>query len=177
MTGGMTLAPADSGAGGRLGSRMVGTKAGLGAAFALGAVFAVGWTPCIGVILGGILTMAASSGTALQGAVLLIAYTLGLGIPFLLIAVFYDRAPRLMRVAEQHCLQARCTQTVITVINLRTELAPFYQSLGYSPQGTLPYSDTHRATQPCHFIVMVKPLTRGTPADAPPPPSSRSTDL
>ena len=102
MTGGMTLAPADAGAGGRLGSRMVGTKAGLGAAFALGAVFAVGWTPCIGVILGGILTMAASSGTALQGAVLLIAYTLGLGIPFLLIALFYDRAPRLMRPLVRH---------------------------------------------------------------------------
>ncbi|MEW6224490.1 MAG: cytochrome c biogenesis protein CcdA [Chloroflexota bacterium] len=102
MTGGMTLAPAGGGVGGRVGSRLVGSKAGLGAAFALGAIFAVGWTPCIGVILGGILTMAASSGTTLQGAVLLVAYTAGLGVPFLLIALFYDRAPGLMRPLVRH---------------------------------------------------------------------------
>jgi cytochrome c-type biogenesis protein len=46
--------------------------------------------------------MAASSGTALQGAILLIAYTAGLGIPFLVIAVFYDRAPGLMRPLVKH---------------------------------------------------------------------------
>ena len=102
MTGGMTLAPAGGGVGGRVGSRLVGSKAGLGAAFALGAIFAVGWTPCIGVILGGILTMAASSGTTLQGAVLLVAYTAGLGVPFLVIALFYDRAPGLMRPLVRH---------------------------------------------------------------------------
>jgi cytochrome c-type biogenesis protein len=102
MTGGMTLAPAGGGVGGRMGTRLVGSKAGLGAAFALGAIFAVGWTPCIGVILGGILTMAASSGTALQGAVLLVAYTAGLGVPFLVIALFYDRAPGLMRPLVRH---------------------------------------------------------------------------
>ena len=47
------------------------------ASFGLGAIFAIGWTPCIGIILGGILTMAATSGTVAQGAILLIAYTLG----------------------------------------------------------------------------------------------------
>src|SRR3954469_19048233 len=61
MTGGMTLAPAGGGSmGSRMGSQLVGGKAGLGTAFTLGAVFAVGWTPCIGVILGGILTLAAT---------------------------------------------------------------------------------------------------------------------
>jgi N-acetylglutamate synthase-like GNAT family acetyltransferase len=73
---------------------------------------------------------------------------------------------QLMRVAERHCLQAHCTEVVITVINLRTELMPFYRSQGYREQGTLPYSDTHRATQPCHFIVMVKPLARDLPSNA-----------
>jgi cytochrome c-type biogenesis protein len=102
MTGGMTLAPADGGFGGRVGSRLVGQRAGLGAAFALGAVFAIGWTPCIGVVLGGILTMAAVADTQLQGALLLVGYTLGLGIPFLLIAVFYDRAPAVMRPLVRH---------------------------------------------------------------------------
>jgi cytochrome c-type biogenesis protein len=102
MTGGMSLAPADAGMGGRVGSRLVGGKAGLGTSFSLGAIFAIGWTPCIGVILGGILTMAAVAETKLAGALLLVGYTLGLGIPFLVIAVLYDRAPALMRPLVRH---------------------------------------------------------------------------
>jgi len=49
----------------------------------IGATFSVGWTPCVGPILGSILTLAATSGTVAQGAFLLVAYSLGLGIPFL----------------------------------------------------------------------------------------------
>jgi len=82
--------------GDRLGGRIVGTRGGWLASFGLGAIFAIGWTPCVGVILGGILTLAATSGAATEGAILLIAYTFGLGIPFLLIATAYDRAPRLL---------------------------------------------------------------------------------
>ncbi|MCI0346758.1 MAG: hypothetical protein L0221_15150, partial [Chloroflexi bacterium] len=80
----------------RLGRRIVGTRGGWLASFGLGAIFAIGWTPCIGVILGGILTLAATGEGALQGGVLLVAYTAGLGVPFLLIAAAYDRAPRLL---------------------------------------------------------------------------------
>jgi cytochrome c-type biogenesis protein len=74
----------------------VGTRGGWIASFGLGAIFAIGWTPCVGVILGGILTLAATSGSTLQGATLLVAYTAGLGIPFLLIAMAYDRAPGIL---------------------------------------------------------------------------------
>jgi len=101
-TGTMALASpvASSGTGARfadrLGGRIVGTRGGWLASFGLGAIFAVGWTPCIGVILGGILTLAATGESALQGGVLLVAYTLGLGVPFLLIAAAYDRAPGLL---------------------------------------------------------------------------------
>ena len=105
MTGGMTLAAADGGAGSKLGERLVGQRAGYGAAFALGAVFAIGWTPCIGAFLGSVLMMAAghsSSGGPFQGAILLVGYTAGLGIPFLLLAFFYDRAPALMRPLVRH---------------------------------------------------------------------------
>jgi cytochrome c-type biogenesis protein len=80
----------------------VSSRGGWLASFGLGAIFAIGWTPCIGIILGGILTMAASSGTVLQGTVLLVAYTLGLGLPFLLIAAVYDRAPRIMAPLVRH---------------------------------------------------------------------------
>jgi cytochrome c-type biogenesis protein len=86
----------------RLGGRLVTSRGGWLASFGLGAIFAIGWTPCIGVILGGILTLAATSGSTLQGGVLLVAYTAGLGIPFLAIAAAYDRAPGILRPLVRH---------------------------------------------------------------------------
>jgi cytochrome c-type biogenesis protein len=88
--------------GDRLGGRIVSARGGWLASFGLGAIFAIGWTPCIGIILGGILTLAATSTTALQGTLLLVAYTLGLGLPFLAIAAVYDRAPRLLAPLVRH---------------------------------------------------------------------------
>lgn len=64
-------------------------------ALPLGMAFAIGWTPCIGPVLAGILTAAASTGAPLQGATLLFTYSLGLGIPFLLLAVGVGRSARL----------------------------------------------------------------------------------
>ncbi|MCU0478857.1 MAG: cytochrome c biogenesis protein CcdA [Chloroflexi bacterium] len=93
---------AGPGVGERLGGRLVGGRGGILASFGLGVVFAIGWTPCIGIILGGILTVAASSTTTLQGALLLVAYTLGLGIPFILLGVVYDRAPAVVRPLVRH---------------------------------------------------------------------------
>jgi cytochrome c-type biogenesis protein len=100
-TGTVALAaPADRGATGarftdRLGGRIVSARGGWLTSLGMGAIFAIGWTPCIGVILGGILGLALE-GSAGQAAILLIAYTAGLGIPFLAIAAAYDRAPRLL---------------------------------------------------------------------------------
>jgi len=88
--------------GDRLGGRLVTARGGWLASFGLGAIFAIGWTPCIGIILGGILTLAATSGSTLQGGLLLLAYTAGLGIPFLLIAAAYDRAPGLLAPLVRH---------------------------------------------------------------------------
>ena len=61
------------------------------AAYVLGVAFAFGWTPCIGPVLGAILTASAVSATVSQGIVLLSVYSLGLGIPFLAVALFTDR--------------------------------------------------------------------------------------
>jgi cytochrome c-type biogenesis protein len=80
----------------RLGGRVVSSRGGWLTSLGMGAIFAIGWTPCIGVILGGILGLASESGSTGQAAVLLLAYTAGLGIPFLAIAAAYDRAPRLL---------------------------------------------------------------------------------
>jgi cytochrome c-type biogenesis protein len=60
----------------------------------LGMAFAIGWTPCIGPVLAGILTAAATTRTAWTGAGLLFVYSLGLGIPFLLLAWGQARATR-----------------------------------------------------------------------------------
>jgi cytochrome c-type biogenesis protein len=102
-TGSMSFAPAGGpGFGDRLGGRLVSSRGGWLASFGLGAIFAIGWTPCIGVILGGILGLASSSTTVAQGAILLLAYTAGLGLPFLAIALVYDRAPALLRPLVRH---------------------------------------------------------------------------
>lgn len=71
--------------------------AAIGSSFLLGIVFAVGWTPCIGPILGAILTVAATGTTVPQGTALLVAYSAGLAVPFLGLALAFDRAPALVR--------------------------------------------------------------------------------
>ena len=93
---------ASAGFGERLGGRLVNSRGGWLASFGLGAIFAIGWTPCIGVILGGILALASTSQTVLQGGLLLVAYTAGLGLPFLAIALVYDRAPGMLRPLVRH---------------------------------------------------------------------------
>ena len=72
-------------------------KGGLGGSFFMGIVFSAGWTPCIGPIYGAVLTMAASEGNIGAAAPLLVAYSLGLGIPFLLTALLLDSAQGILR--------------------------------------------------------------------------------
>lgn len=88
--------------GDRLGARLTGSGNAWLATFGLGVIFAVGWTPCIGTILGGILTLAATSDGVLRGGILLVGYTIGLGIPFLVLGVLYDRSPRILRPLVRH---------------------------------------------------------------------------
>lgn len=65
-------------------------------ALVLGIVFAVGWTPCIGPTLAAVQTLALTEATATRGAVLSASYSLGLGIPFLLISFFATRSTTLV---------------------------------------------------------------------------------
>lgn len=63
----------------------------------LGAVFALGWTPCIGPILATILTKAAADSSLPEGMILLLLYSAGLGIPFLGLAIWFERSDRIRR--------------------------------------------------------------------------------
>lgn len=60
-------------------------------AFVFGIVFSVGWTPCVGAFLGSALMLASQQGHALEGMAMLLCYSLGMGIPFLISAVLIDK--------------------------------------------------------------------------------------
>jgi cytochrome c-type biogenesis protein len=71
-------------------------------AYVLGLAFAFGWTPCIGPVLGAILTMAASEASVARGTMLLGIYAIGLGLPFLIVAATLQRSLGLLRQMRRH---------------------------------------------------------------------------
>ncbi|HEX9036100.1 MAG TPA: cytochrome c biogenesis protein CcdA [Ktedonobacterales bacterium] len=72
------------------------------ASFLIGLVFALGWTPCVGPILAGILALAAQAGALSGGVLLLAVYSLGLGLPFLALGVAFDRVTPLLKRLTPH---------------------------------------------------------------------------
>ena len=68
-----------------------GRELGFGSAVLFGVVFSVGWTPCVGAFLGSALVMASQQGTALKGMGMLLSYSVGLGVPFIISAVLIDQ--------------------------------------------------------------------------------------
>ena len=63
-----------------------------------------------------------------------------------------------MAAAEDYCFRKGARHADLRIVNLREELPPFYRHLGYVESGTEPFSEPAEATQPCHFILMTKPL-------------------
>ena len=98
-------------------------------AYVLGLAFAFGWTPCIGPILGAILTVSAASATIADGVALLGIYSLGLGIPFLLAALFTDALMAIIksigRVARILQLLAGATMILMGVAMITGQLSAF----------------------------------------------------
>jgi cytochrome c-type biogenesis protein len=79
-----------------------GTPGTIGSSFLIGVTFAAGWTPCVGPILGAILTMAAGQGSIDKATTLLSFYALGLAVPFLAAALAFGSLPNVLRRINRH---------------------------------------------------------------------------
>jgi cytochrome c-type biogenesis protein len=77
-------------------------RAGLAGAPVLGVMFGLSWTPCIGPTLSVVMGLALTSGTAVRGALLMFVYGLGLGIPFLIVALLFQRGMTTFGFARRH---------------------------------------------------------------------------
>src|SRR5438105_6648212 len=100
------------------------------AAYVIGIAFALGWTPCIGPVLGAILTTSAVAAPVFQGVILLSFYSLGLGLPFLAAAVFTDSLMRRIgifrRLGRSLQLAAGAVFTAMGVAMVTGELTSFF---------------------------------------------------
>lgn len=85
-------------------------------AFAVGFAFAFGWTPCIGPILAGILTLAAAQGTVSQGILLLAIYSTGLAVPFLLTSLGIERFLAFYARFRQHLHKVEVASGVLLIL-------------------------------------------------------------
>lgn len=85
------------------------------AALVMGMAFAFGWSPCVGPILGSILMMAASSAEAGRGALLLAVYSLGLGVPFLVVSLMLGRVRPILAWLSRHSLAINRAAGVVLI--------------------------------------------------------------
>jgi len=72
------------------------------ASLLIGVIFAIGWTPCISLVLGSVLGLAATAETLQQGVLLLLFYSLGMGLPFLLLGLGLDQVSRFLKWLKPH---------------------------------------------------------------------------
>ena len=83
-------------------ARMQTGNLGFVSSLVFGMIFSVGWTPCVGAFLGSALMLASQQGHVLEGTLMLLTYSLGLGIPFLLSAVLIDQLKGAFNFIKRH---------------------------------------------------------------------------
>ncbi len=84
-----------------------------------GIVFSIGWTPCVGAFLGSALMLASGSGSFAQGILLLLAYSMGLGIPFLLSAILIERLKdALLKIKKHYTMLNRISGIFLIILGI-----------------------------------------------------------
>lgn len=122
-------------------------SSGLFGSFFMGIAFAAGWTPCIGPIFGTILNMAAVTGAVGQAVPLLIAYSLGLGIPFLVAALLLDSSQGILRRLNRHMRKIKLASgTLLVLIGL---LVASGQMQSFSAQLAVQFADISYRVEAC----------------------------
>jgi cytochrome c-type biogenesis protein len=111
---------------------------GLLGAYTVGLAFAFGWTPCIGPVLATILTIAAARESALEGAALLGVYALGIGVPFLLAALFVRPFLAALRRGARHLHRVEQAMGVLLVVTGSLMLAGSFADIGFWLQQAFP---------------------------------------
>ncbi len=99
-------------------------------AYVVGLAFAFGWTPCVGPVLAGVLTLAASGDSIVQGALLLLAYALGIGVPFLLAAAFVTPFLRFVGRFRRHYRMVELAVGGLLVVTGVMVLTGTFQEIG-----------------------------------------------
>lgn len=97
-------------------SPRLGKTTGYMRSFLVGAAFSIGWTACVGPILGSILAIAATQERAWEGAYLLVIYSLGLGIPFLVIGIAFDYLIPVIKRIQQYTLAIHIASGLLLII-------------------------------------------------------------
>jgi cytochrome c-type biogenesis protein len=83
--------------------------------FLIGAVFSLGWTACVGPILGGILTLASVQTTAWNGALLLVVYSFGIGLPFLVLGLAFDTLSPVLKKIQRYTIWIQFISALLLV--------------------------------------------------------------
>ena len=109
-----------------------GRTGGAAAPLVLGVVFGTAWTPCVGPVLASILVLAANTHHALQGGTLLTAYTLGLGLPFVVASLLLASFPSLMRPLQRIAsITSRVAGVLLIGLGVLLVLGLYTQFAGY----------------------------------------------